>query len=518
MNKQSNNYGLNKNKKTYKPTYPINQTKQKKSPVKKKDVHKNDILNKLDNYSNQPYGSSVYSKNKNNLDKMMRDYQLFVKKYLGENTPISSMKDERMNKLWEDENNKNNQYLFLDEQNNNEFMKILKNNNDLDFGDEDISIQLPSEEEFLYSLDDKLGNHKNNKNDYNRRKKLLFKDEEKNEEIVEEKKEEVIQEKHEVDTNKKDENDNVNDIDIKNDNDNDNEYDDEFEKDAENIEEIGKVEENDEKKEDEEEIKENGKVKEAVEETGENGKIEEGDGDIKQSGIIEKGDGKPNDKIEPPQNIEIIKYNEEKKEESARIIQEVYRKKKRKEKIYIGYDSTQTLILRIYIKEYDKNKKIKSIEINVYSKSPQRYYYFDKTIKELLGVDSISKKGIQKIIYEIIEKVLVQNEDTINLDELSEMQSKNKTIHDDSNKDINNIDNIKKRSKIKSSEDEIIIEKDKESVKEFVIEKNENNNNENNNNNKENNNDKIDNKKEENNVNKSNSSIIDINYDDFEEN
>ena len=184
MNKQSNNYGLNKNKKTYKPTYPINQTKQKKSPVKKKDVHKNDILNKLDNYSNQPYGSSVYSKNKNNLDKMMRDYQLFVKKYLGENTPISSMKDERMNKLWEDENNKNNQYLFLDEQNNNEFMKILKNNNDLDFGDEDISIQLPSEEEFLYSLDDKLGNHKNNKNDYSRREKLLFKKEEKEEGIV----------------------------------------------------------------------------------------------------------------------------------------------------------------------------------------------------------------------------------------------------------------------------------------------------------------------------------------------
>ena len=104
MNKQSNNYGLNKNKKTYKPIYPINQTKQKKSSTKKKDSHKIDILNKLDNYNYQPYDSSVYSKNKNNLDKMMRDYQLFVKKYLGETTPISSMKDESMNKLWEDEN------------------------------------------------------------------------------------------------------------------------------------------------------------------------------------------------------------------------------------------------------------------------------------------------------------------------------------------------------------------------------------------------------------------------------
>ena len=48
-------------------------------------------------------GSSTYSKNKKSLEKMLREYQTFCKKYFGESTPIGSMTEERMNKLLEDE-------------------------------------------------------------------------------------------------------------------------------------------------------------------------------------------------------------------------------------------------------------------------------------------------------------------------------------------------------------------------------------------------------------------------------
>ena len=175
MNKQTYNYVSSKTKKTYKNTTKMNQPNTKKSPIKKNTIKNNNMTEKYGNYNNNNiYGSSVYSKNKKDLNKMMRDYQMFVKHYLGETTRISCMTEERMNILLDDDNNKNKD----DEKNNIEFQKILKNNKDLDFGDEDIYIQLPLEEDFFYSEFNKLGNHKNNKNDYIRREKLLFKDEE----------------------------------------------------------------------------------------------------------------------------------------------------------------------------------------------------------------------------------------------------------------------------------------------------------------------------------------------------
>ena len=178
MNRQQNYYGLNNNnKKSFKPSTKNKTNNSKKSSLPKKDINKINIMNKFDNYNNKPFTSSEYSKNKKNLNKMIRDYQIFVKKYLGDATPIASMTEERMNRLLEDEESNNK--IILDDENNKEFQKLLKNNKDLDFGEEEFLIQLPSDEEFIYSENDKLGNHKNNKNDYSRREKLLFKKEEK---------------------------------------------------------------------------------------------------------------------------------------------------------------------------------------------------------------------------------------------------------------------------------------------------------------------------------------------------
>ena len=131
-------------------------------------------MNQLDNYNNNPFTQSEYYKNKKQLNKMMKDYQIFVKKYIGDATPISSITEERMNKLLNEENYRNKN-VFLDEEYNNEFQQILKNNKDLDFGEEIISMELPSDDEFSYSEIDKLGNNKNNINDYKRRARVLFK-------------------------------------------------------------------------------------------------------------------------------------------------------------------------------------------------------------------------------------------------------------------------------------------------------------------------------------------------------
>ena len=159
---------------------------------------------------------------------------------------------------------------------------------------------------------------------------------------------------------------------------------------------------------------------------------------------------------------------EYKREISAQKIQEIYRAKRTKQKLYIGYDSTEFIILRIYVSEYDQNKKIKSLEIHIYSKIQKKELILNKTIKELLGVDSISVNGIKIVMSEIIEKVLQQNDETINIDKLSEIQR-------EENKDTN-INNVKKSTKTKYNEEEMINDVIKEnSYERFEIENNEQN-------------------------------------------
>jgi hypothetical protein len=117
-------------------------------------------------------GSSTYSKNKKSLEKMLREYQTFCKKYFGESTPIGSMTEEGMNKLLEDENNiKTKQLLEEDKQH---FLETLKDNIKDNFNNEEICDTLPTD--LIYNENNILGNHKNNKNDYKQRNKIISKE------------------------------------------------------------------------------------------------------------------------------------------------------------------------------------------------------------------------------------------------------------------------------------------------------------------------------------------------------
>ena len=115
-------------------------------------------------------GSSTYSKNKKSLEKMLREYQTFCKKYFGESTPIGSMTEERMNKLLEDENNIIEKHLL--EEDKQHFLDTLEDNNKDDFNNEEICDTLPMD--LIYNDNNLLGNNKNNKNDYKQRNKIII--------------------------------------------------------------------------------------------------------------------------------------------------------------------------------------------------------------------------------------------------------------------------------------------------------------------------------------------------------
>ena len=130
---------------------------------------------------NKPTGSTIYSKNKKSLEKMLREYQTFCKKYFGESTPIGSMTEERMNKLLEDENNlKENNLFEVDKQH---FLDTLDDNKNINFSSDEICDSLPLD--IFYNDNSALGNHKNNKNDYKQRNKILFNQTTKKEEKIE---------------------------------------------------------------------------------------------------------------------------------------------------------------------------------------------------------------------------------------------------------------------------------------------------------------------------------------------
>jgi hypothetical protein len=119
-------------------------------------------------------GSS--SKSKKNLEEMMKDYKKFVKKYFGNANPRDYLSEERIDEIIEGKDKKNiNQNVILqNEKNYLIYEKLVKNNIDSDFVDEDIEIQIPSSNEIYYSEENRLGKHKNNINDYNKRKKNMI--------------------------------------------------------------------------------------------------------------------------------------------------------------------------------------------------------------------------------------------------------------------------------------------------------------------------------------------------------
>ena len=140
---------------------------------------------------NKPTGSTIYSKNKKSLEKMLREYQTFCKKYFGESTPIGSMTEERMNKLLEDENNlKENNLFEVDKQH---FLDTLDDNKNINFSSDEICDSLPLD--IFYNDNSALGNHKNNKNDYKQRNKILFNQTTKKEEKTEKEEYNDVEEK-----------------------------------------------------------------------------------------------------------------------------------------------------------------------------------------------------------------------------------------------------------------------------------------------------------------------------------
>lgn len=86
-------------------------------------------------------------------------------------------------------------------------------------------------------------------------------------------------------------------------------------------------------------------------------------------------------------------------------IVEICQPKLRKEIIFIGYDQDNKKdILRIFGKKFDKEGKMKVIEYNSFNIKFNFGVSIEKTVKELFGLDSISKAEIKDKINEIINK------------------------------------------------------------------------------------------------------------------
>jgi hypothetical protein len=51
-------------------------------------------MNQFNNYNNQPYTVSDYFNNKKQINQMMNDYNLFVKKHFGSANLLASMSEE----------------------------------------------------------------------------------------------------------------------------------------------------------------------------------------------------------------------------------------------------------------------------------------------------------------------------------------------------------------------------------------------------------------------------------------
>ena len=312
---------------------------------KQKNNINHPVNNKANKYKenskdNKSLGSTAYSKNKKALDQMLREYQSFCKKYFGESTPIGSMTEERMNKLLEDQENNINQNQKNKNIENEQFFDIFKDKDEINENEEflfdnfNILDELPND--LAYSENNRLGNHKNTKNDYERRNKILFKEklEIKEEDIKKEEKKEIKKEEEEKN------------------NKNEEEYDD-FEK-EENIEDI--------------------------------------------------------------------------KNKKAKIIQEVYRNKKtkNKERLYFGYDKSKNNILWIFSDKIDSDKNIISIIIKCFNINQKNDFIIKKNIKELLNFDSISKDKMQENMEDIIGKL-----DNINKNKLEQNNNNEEKVVDE---------------------------------------------------------------------------------------
>ena len=388
MNIKSKNYKRSESNKGYKKKKSLNKSKNKTF-----------IYNNNRGYNVKFSGSS--SKSKKNLDEMMEDYKRFLKKYFGNENPIYYISEERINEILEgkEKNNLEQNILLQNQKNYLIYEKLTKNNINSDFDKEEIEVEMPSANEIDYSKENRLGKHKNNGDDYNKRK-IKF---EKDNKILDENQNATNREKEEEELRRKKE---------------------EEEKDKKDIEDNGDKPEVEEK-----EIEEEDKAHENI---------------------------RPDTKSPICEDYDTMQD----KEIKAKKIQKIFREKRCGERLYLGMDKSHSNIIRIYVYGYDKNKKIKSIIIFVYLLLDGELLVLKKSIKDLLKRDSISKNSLMKCMNEVIEKILARKEDTINLDLVSET-AKSKGIINSSRKE-EDIFVVKKKNVNKNKEDKKKDDKEKE--------------------------------------------------------
>jgi hypothetical protein len=300
---------------------------EKKSKIPKfKSKPKNSSSSKRNNAYN--LNETLFEKE---LNKLLKPYKDFVKKNF-KNYQFdfeNNGKDKKTEKFSNKNPNKNDDFfnnIINIKDTNSNFENFLENIKP-DFLEENIVCEIPDIPD-LFSFGNKLGKHKNNKNDYITRKERLIKD---NELIINE------------------------DLDIN------------FPLEEENTE--------------------------------ENELIEDKNIDIIREGLNV-------DQI-VPEGLVSLNDQEEimKRKIGINIIIDIWKTRRKKELIFIGVDPTdKKSFLRIYGKKFDKDGKIKVIEINNYLKILDDIFFFELSVKEIFNVDSMSKEEILPRIGEVINK------------------------------------------------------------------------------------------------------------------
>jgi hypothetical protein len=309
--------------------------------MKKKSIPNN----KIPKFKSKPKNSSSSKRNNaynlneiNNktlfekeLDKLLKPYKDFVKKNF-KNYQFdleNNGKDKKTEKFFNKNPNKNDDFfnnIINIKDTNSNFENFLENIKP-DFLEENIICEIP-DIPALFSFGNKLGKHKNNKNDYITRKERLIKD---NELIINE------------------------DLDIN------------FPLEEENTE--------------------------------ENELIEDKNIDVIRDELNV-------DQIVPGGLVSLNDQEEiMKRKIGINIIIDIWKTRRKKELLFIGVDPTdKKSFLRIYGKKFDKDGKIKVIEINTYLKILEDIFFLELTVKEIFNVDSMSKEEILPRIGEVINK------------------------------------------------------------------------------------------------------------------
>ena len=300
---------------------------EKKSKIPKfKSKPKNSSSSKRNNAYN--LNETLFEKE---LNKLLKPYKDFVKKNF-KNYQFdfeNNGKDKKTEKFSNKNPNKNDDFfnnIINIKDTNSNFENFLENIKP-DFLEENIICEIP-DIPALFSFGNKLGKHKNNKNDYITRKERLIKD---NELIINE------------------------DLDIN------------FPLEEENTE--------------------------------ENELIEDKNIDVIRDELNV-------DQIVPGGLVSLNDQEEiMKRKIGINIIIDIWKTRRKKELLFIGVDPTdKKSFLRIYGKKFDKDGKIKVIEINTYLKILEDIFFLELTVKEIFNVDSMSKEEILPRIGEVINK------------------------------------------------------------------------------------------------------------------